>query len=75
MKETKIVKVINEQGGKTYITEAGSYIKRTRSSFSVYDSNPQGPHKSIHFDILPDGSLRINEKGIGEVIVPAYVFK
>lgn len=75
MEKTRIVEVIREQGGTTYVTEKGTYIKKTANSFAVYDGNPRGPHKSIHFDVLNDGSLRIHESGSNPVMVPASIFK
>ena len=33
MEETRIIDVRREQGGTTYITAAGTYIKKTRNKF------------------------------------------
>ena len=36
MEETRIIDVRREQGGTTYVTAAGTYIKKTRNKFDFY---------------------------------------
>lgn len=64
--ETRITGKIEQQRGTTYITEQGSYLKRTPQSFSVYDQDPRGPHDSIHFDKKSDGSIKVTETKDGK---------
>ena len=76
MKETRIVDVIREYDSTTYVTEQGTYIKKTRGAFSVYDSNPRyGGHKTVHFHECSDGSLIVKESGKEEVKIPAWMFR
>lgn len=60
--ETKIVEKIEEQRGTTYVTEKGTRLKSTPSSFSVYSDDPRGEHDSIHFNRDKDGKITVTEK-------------
>ena len=77
IEETRIVEVIREQGGTTYITEKGTRIKRTRNKFDVYDKDPREPHDAIHFTNNSDGSLTVYVRTNGKeerVTVPAELW-
>ena len=74
MKETKIVDVRREQGGTTYITAAGTYIKKTERKLDFYSGDPRNPHDAIHINKNRDGSVTVYEriKGVEQrVTIPA----
>lgn len=74
MEETKIVQVIRESGGTTYITAAGTYIKKTAHKFDFYSGDPRNPHDSIHINKNSDGSVTVYERINGKdqrVTIPA----
>lgn len=66
MKETKIIGVRREQGGITYITDAGTYIKKTAHKMDFYSGDPCNSHDSIHVTVNGDGSVTVYERINGE---------
>lgn len=62
MEETRIVDVRREQGGTTYITATGTYIKKTARKMDFYSGDPRNPHDSIHFSKNSDGSVTVYER-------------
>ena len=74
MTETRIVDVRREQGGITYITASGTYIKKTANKMDFYSEDPRNPHDSIHFNVNSDGSVTVYERINGKeqrVTIPA----
>jgi len=74
MEETRIVDVRREQGGTTYITSAGTYIKKTARKLDFYSGDPRNPHDSIHINENSDGSVTVYERINGKsmrAIIPA----
>ena len=74
MEETKIIDVKREPGGTTYITAAGTYIKKTAKKFDFYSGDPRNPHDSIHITKNKDGSVTVYERINGReqrVTIPA----
>ena len=74
MKDTRIVDVRREQGGTTYVTAAGTYIKKTAKKLDFYSGDPRNPHDSIHFNVNGDGSVTVYERINGveqRVTIPA----
>ena len=78
MEETRIIDVRREQGGTTYITAAGTYIKKTRNKFDFYSGDPRNPHDSIHINKNSDGSVTVYERINGReqrVTIPASMLE
>lgn len=74
MEETRIVDVRREQGGTTYITAAGTYIKKTAKKLDFYSGDPRNPHDAIHITRNSDGSVTVYERINGKeqrVTIPA----
>ena len=62
MEETKIVKVIRGKADVTYVTSAGTYIKRTANKLDFYSGDPRNPHDAIHMNRNSDGSVTVYER-------------
>jgi len=62
MEETKIVEVRREQGGTTYITAAGTYVRKTARKLDFYSGDPRNPHDAIHINVNGDGAVTVYER-------------